>query len=337
MCLQSSLLVKAQRSNLFDLQMPPSIYTSNTFMPVGTTEDSLYSFASNRYLLGCWIPLKNNLSYYEQDKWDTASSIFAIHSSARFNDLYFSRLANNHDILNASIGFTYIFKDRKKTSWLFDGGLILNNDITNKVKTNEVLYLMGLYSIKSNKKVTWNLGLLNIKTRNAFLPIPIIGLRYQFTDDDVLQFYLPFNFSLAHNVNKNTLVRFLLQPNGNVSLLSNEEAFNTSAVSVSRLAFVYSEMQLGMQLEAGKEKKLGYTIGGGILGGRNIYMVADKVNNHYPLNPSLYLRVGVRVSLAGKKEGTQQKQMFFNDPLDPGQFEIDDLEKIILEENIKIE
>jgi hypothetical protein len=143
-----------------------------------------------------------------------------LHSSARFNDLYFSRLSNNHDILNASIGFTYIFKDRKKSSWLFDGGLVLNNDITNKIKTNEALYLMGIYSIRSGKKLTWNFGLLNIKTRNIFLPLPLIGLRYQFTEDDVLQFYLPFNFSITHNVNNNSLVRFILQPNGNVSLLS---------------------------------------------------------------------------------------------------------------------
>jgi hypothetical protein len=94
---------------------------------------------------------------------------------------------------------------------------------------------------------------------------------------------------------------------------------------------------MGMQFEAGREKTLSYTLGGGILGARNILIVADKVNNHYPLNPSLYLRVGLRVSLGKKDENVKQKQIFFNDPLDPGQFEIDDLEKIILEENIKID
>lgn len=333
----SALDLKAQRSNLFELQMPPSIYTSNTFMPVGKTEDSLYSFASNRYLIGCWIPLKNNLSYYEQEKWDTSSSIFSLHASARFNDLYFSRLSNNHDILNASIGFTYIFKDRKKSSWLFDGGLVLNNDITNKIKTNEALYLMGIYTIRASKKLTWNFGLLNVKTRNAFLPLPLIGLRYQFTDDDVLQFYLPFNFSLTHNINNNNLVRFILQPNGNISLLSNESTFSSNTISVKDLGFVYSEIQMGMQLEAGREKTISYTLGGGILGARNVLIVADKVNNHYPLNPTLYIRAGLRVSLGKKNENVKQKQIFFNDPLDPGQFEIDDLEKIILEENIKIE
>lgn len=305
-------------------------------MPVGTTEDSLYSFASNRFLIGAWIPVKGKVSYLDTEKWDTITSIFAIHTSARLNDLYFSRLSNNHNILNASVGFTYVFKNRKKSSWLFDGGMVLNNDITQTIKTNEVLYLMGIYSVKPNQKLTWNIGVVNIKTRNAFLPLPIIGLKYQFTEDDALQFYLPFNFSLTHHISKNDALRFLLQPNGNISLLSNENAFVQFNGQSENLGFIYTEFQMGLQYEGGIEKRFAYILGAGILGARNIFITTNDFNYHFPLNPTLYARFGLRISL-GKTDKKHGKNLFFNDPLDPGQFEIEDLEKIILQENIKLE
>lgn len=322
----------AQRSDLFNLQVPPSFYTFNTLMPTTRSEDQQYSYASNRYHLGCWIPINGQFSYYEQEKWDTASSVFALHCSGRFNDLYFSALSSMHDIVNFSAGFSYLYKNRRRSFWLFDGGILLNNDITNKITIHQNFYLMGLYSFRPKRKMTWNIGVLAINTQNLFIPLPLIGIKYNFTENDLLQFYLPFNFSFSRKINHNHSLRFIIQPNGNISYLS-DEPFLAPSPQAS-LGFIYSEFQTGIQWEGGQAHRFSYLIGGGVITNRQILLIQNKINYAYPLESGYYLRIGLRYSLVKREQ--QNTKMFFNDPLDPGQFEIEDLEKILKEQNIPL-
>ena len=160
-----------------------------------------------------------SLPIYRGKDWLTATGNtpligFTIQSAASLLQPQGGFLSNDNRLLRARLGGNFIYSRGLRNLYMANAQGVLSNDI--KSISFSGIYINGtaLWRHRQNDQFGWTLGLTYSSVYGNNKLLPIVGISFHPTKEDLITFLLPFNIQYKHSFNRSMALSITLRPNG---------------------------------------------------------------------------------------------------------------------------